>query len=194
MVVGCTLIFAMTENVLECAAVAGPFGMEDGHIPDASITVSSQFSNSLAPTRVRLNSQAESGTSGWCKGNLEIRRSGNQEVDPWIQVDLGFTSIITSVITQGYGDTSWVASFKVAYSGDGQEWTAVTNNGSSFPVNYDSNTQVTTSFPRAFQARFLRIVPTACTDDTQCICMRFEVVGCCACRCPVRRVPFITHV
>ncbi|XP_038060534.1 lactadherin-like [Patiria miniata] len=160
---------------LKCSK-GGPFGMEDGRIPDASITASSMWQNKTnhGPTRARLNLQAGS-ASAWCN-------TGASETHPWIQVDLGSNVIITGVITQGRWDGNyldWVTEFEVAYSDDGQEWTDVTDDESStpmkFPGNFDKNTHVTTTFPKALQARFLRILPTQW--ERHC-CMRFEVLGC----------------
>ncbi|XP_038060597.1 lactadherin-like [Patiria miniata] len=165
------------KDYLECSEV-GPFGMEDGRIPDASITASSIWENSagFVPARARLNLQDTSGGAGagWCNDGA------SDNTNPWIQADLGCNATITGVITQGRGDYhEWVTQFKVAYSNDGQEWTDVTDDGSSTPMkfsgNSDQNTQVTTTFPKAFQARFLRILPTQWS--TYC-CMRFEVLGC----------------
>ncbi|XP_038060527.1 lactadherin-like [Patiria miniata] len=164
------------KDVLECTEV-GPFGMEDGRIPDASITASSMWSNRAdhGPTRARLNLQVRGGAAAWCNDEAS-------DPDPWIQVDFGSNVIITGVITQGRGDGNWrqwVTEFKVAYSNDGQEWTDVTDDGSStpmkFPGNSDKNTRVTTTFPKAFQARFLRILPTQHHTHSS---MRFEVLGC----------------
>ncbi|XP_038066493.1 lactadherin-like [Patiria miniata] len=146
--------------------------MEDGRISDASITASSVLFNSAKylPTRARLETLA----GAWCN-------NGSSDANPWIQVDLGSHVTITGVITQGHGEgyTQWVTEFKVAYSDDGQEWTDVTDDGSStpkkFPRNSDGDTHVTTTFPGAFQARFLRILPTQW--NVYC-CMRFEVLGC----------------
>ncbi|XP_038060521.1 lactadherin-like [Patiria miniata] len=151
--------------------------MEDGRIPDASITVSSMWRNwaHFGPTRARLNLEATRGSAAWCN---------YRDPNPWVQVDLG-SVIITDVITQGRGDyiygnfDQWVTDFKVAFSDDGVDWTDVTNDGScspmKFPGNSDRNTHVTTTFPKAFQARFLRILPTRCHGHC---CMRFEVLGC----------------
>ncbi|XP_038058849.1 lactadherin-like [Patiria miniata] len=170
MVVGCTLIFAETDDVLECNE-AGPFGMEDGRIPDASITASS-YSTSYPPREGRLNFDDGSWRSGWCNAD-------RRELQPWIQVDLGCDGIITSVITQGMrGYSSTVISYRVAYSDDGREWTVLTNNGSVVYLrgSYNNDTAVTNTLPRAIRARFLRIYPRGYYVG---ICMRFEVVGCC---------------
>ncbi|XP_038052366.1 lactadherin-like [Patiria miniata] len=162
------------HDVLECSR-EGPFGMEDGRIPNESITASSVHPNraNFAPTRARLNLQVKGGAAAWCN-------VGHDETHPWIQLDLGSDATITGVITQGRGDhPDWVTEFKVAYSDDGQEWTDVIDNGSStpmkFPGNSDQNTHVTTTFPKAFRAWFLRILPT---QFHEYCCMRFEVLGC----------------
>ncbi|XP_038060063.1 lactadherin-like [Patiria miniata] len=166
------------KDVLECSE-AGPLGMEDRRIPNANITASSMWSNRAdhGPTRARLNLEVTSGSAAWCN-------AGPSETNPWIQVELGSNATITGVITQGRGTSNgdwpqWVTEFKVAYSHDGQEWTNVTDDGSctpmKFPGNSDQNTHVTTTFPKAFQARFLRILPKQ--YSVHC-CMRFEVLGC----------------
>ncbi|XP_038060533.1 EGF-like repeat and discoidin I-like domain-containing protein 3 [Patiria miniata] len=162
------------KDVLECSE-AGPLGMEDGRIPNASITASSFWGNLAdhAPRKARLNTEVYA--ASWVS-------AGSSDPNPWIQVDFGCIVIITSLITQGRGDQrdrQWVTEFQVAYSNDGQEWTNVNAEGESaptkFPGNSDRNTYVTTTFPKAFQARFLRILPTQWSVHCS---MRFEVIGC----------------
>ncbi|XP_038060028.1 lactadherin-like [Patiria miniata] len=166
-----------TKDVLDCSEV-GPLGMEDGRIPDASITASSFFYNlaNYAPHRARLNFQGGI-SSAWAS-------AGPSDPNPWIQVDFGTSVIVTGVITQGRGDSPYdnqlVSEFKVAYSNDGQEWTYVTAEGATSPRKFPGNlkghnSQVTTTFPKAFQAKFLRILPTKWGAHCS---MRFEVLGC----------------
>ncbi|XP_038060047.1 lactadherin-like [Patiria miniata] len=161
------------KDVLNCSEV-GPLGMEDHRIPDASITASSFWGNRAdhAPHRARLNFEGGLASS-WSS-------AGDSDPNPWIQVDLGCNVIITSLITQGRGDhDQWVTEFQVAYSDNGQEWTDVTAEGecapTKFPGNSDRNTHVTTTFPKAFHARFLRILPTQWSMHCS---MRFEILGC----------------
>ncbi|XP_038051445.1 lactadherin-like isoform X1 [Patiria miniata] len=156
---------------LECSE-AGPLGMEDGRIPDANITASTFWSNSAAwaPYRGRLNLEG----AAWLY-------AGSSDPNPWIQVDFGGRVIITGVITQGRPDNynQWVTEFQVAYSNDGQQWTDVTAEGESaptkFPGNSDRSNPVTTTFPKALQTRFLRILPTEWSAHCS---MRLEVLGC----------------
>lgn len=88
-------------------------GMENGQIPDSSITASSMYSNSYRPDQGRLYQQAESGGSGsWLAGT----NNNNQ----WFQVNFGGWTEVTRVCTQGrLNGANWVTKYKLAYSYDG---------------------------------------------------------------------------
>ena len=84
--------------------------MENGDIPDNNIRASSEYvsrSLSFLATKARLNA-AESG-SYWSPLS--------QNIEQWIQADIGYQTYVTGVVTQGDGGDSehdWVTSFKVS--------------------------------------------------------------------------------
>ncbi|XP_038047493.1 lactadherin-like [Patiria miniata] len=101
-------------------SVGGPLGMEDGRIPDESITASSFWRrHSTYSTRARLHTLGTA--AAWC--NVETEDSS------WIQVDFKGIVTITGLITQGRGDyhNSWVTEYQVTYSDDAQSWDHVTD-------------------------------------------------------------------
>ncbi|XP_022103672.1 lactadherin-like [Acanthaster planci] len=153
----------------------GPLGMEDGRIPDGSITASSFFSNdaNYAPPRARLNTQGF--PAAWAD-------AGQSDPNPWIQVDFNTFVYVTALITQGRGDPPYnvqrVTQYQVMFSDDGEAWSQESNEDGTptkFPGNIVIDSEVTTRFSRAIHTRFLRILPT---DWTSHCSMRFEVVGC----------------
>ncbi|XP_038047485.1 lactadherin-like [Patiria miniata] len=152
--------------------VEGPLGMEDGRIPDESITASSFYRNlpTYAPPRTRLYTQGSA--AAWCYDGSED--------SPWIQVNFNGTVTITGLITQGRGDryNQWVTEHQVSYSDDAQSWDQVTDAFGTqikFAGNSDRSTLVTARFPLALRTRILRIHPTAWNKHCS---MRFEVIGC----------------
>ena len=54
--------------------------------------------------------------------------AGADDKYQWWQVDLGKTTKITMVATQGGIDVEWVTSYFIAYSQDGQEFQTVAEN------------------------------------------------------------------
>ncbi|CAB4034681.1 venom prothrombin activator pseutarin-C non-catalytic subunit-like, partial [Paramuricea clavata] len=69
-----------------------PVGLEDGRIPDSSFSASSFFSSGNVKneaTKARLNDP----NGGW--------RAKDNEVEPWLQVDLLFLRLVTGFATRG---------------------------------------------------------------------------------------------
>ena len=100
-------------SITECTT---PLGMESGTIPDASITASTYMVTS----------------SGWNRLPQYARLGGNRfwasawnTQEPWIQVDLGSSYLVTGLLTEGkYGSEPyqyWVQNIKVkvGFSEDG---------------------------------------------------------------------------
>ena len=61
-------------------------GMEDGRIPDSTISASSFYSEGTHSNQVRLNSP-----SAWV--------AANNDPQPWVQVDLGKDAMIKKIAT-----------------------------------------------------------------------------------------------
>ena len=98
-------------------------GIEDGRIPDSALTASTVYSAVCAPMRARLNLAAASGKVGsWCV------KTNN--VNQWLQIDLGSPTTVTKVATQGRQDSSqWITSYSLSYSLAGSFWVQYTVRG-----------------------------------------------------------------
>ena len=96
-------------NFLGCVSA---LGVGNGEIPDAHITASSQLddNNRAALARLRLKKDG-SKQGGWS--------ALYNDFGQWIQVDLGGSTRVTRVATQGKnaGD-AWVVKYRLQYSED----------------------------------------------------------------------------
>ncbi|XP_011669610.1 lactadherin-like [Strongylocentrotus purpuratus] len=151
-------------------------GVEDGRIPDSSLTSSSVYQSqnpdAMAAYRGRLNAIGTDGeTTGWT--------AALDDQDKWIKVDLGKESVVTGVITQG-GENyiRWYTSLQISYSVDNQEWTYALEKecGSrrTYPGNLDGITPSTKLFPKPVVARYIRLHPFSGYYFGG---MRFEILG-----------------
>ncbi|XP_078660004.1 uncharacterized protein LOC144904743 [Branchiostoma floridae x Branchiostoma belcheri] len=164
--------FSRIVNAL-CTVCRSPLGMESGAIPDASITASSFWTDSIGyePYRGRLNGVA--GRGAWAARTSTIGQ--------WLQVDLGEMKTVTGAIIQGRNanhQAHWVTSYKLQYSVDGVSWTTYASSDSSeqvFPGNTDRNTPVTNLLDSPKVARFVRFLPQSYDGWMS---MRVEVLGC----------------
>ena len=77
-------------------------GVENGHIPDANFEASSNTNAVHYPAyKARLN-----GASVW---------SASSESVSWIQVDIGYSTSVSGLLTQGGGDEGgWITKLKVS--------------------------------------------------------------------------------
>ena len=85
--------------------------MQSGAISFDQITASSSWNNNLGANKSRLHSDKP-----WSVG------SGNEDLDQWLQIDLGveYTTNVTKVATQGSSVANqWVTEYKLDYSNDG---------------------------------------------------------------------------
>ncbi|XP_033111516.1 lactadherin-like [Anneissia japonica] len=155
-----------SENCLD------PLGVEDGSIPADQLTASSEWDPSHGSQRARLNTILNSeGIGAWsAKFN---------DLDQWIQVDLGTLKNVQGVITQGRNRyNQWVTSYEVRYSVNGNSFEVITDaNGqvAEFDGNSDQDTTVTNIFYTHVYAQFIRIHPISWHNH---ISLRFEVLGC----------------
>ncbi|XP_078606444.1 uncharacterized protein LOC144879090 [Branchiostoma floridae x Branchiostoma japonicum] len=163
----------MRVEVLGCKDIAAclePMGMEDGSIPDSSITASSVYDINHKTYHGRLNTLE--GRTAWVA-------SITLEAGQWLQVDLGGTSVVHGVITQGR-DThdQWVTSYKLQHSRSGRSWTTYTDTDGSdkiFTGNTDRRTPVTHILRPPVAAQYVRFVVQTWVLH---ISMRVEVLGC----------------
>ena len=87
--------------------------MDSGAITDAQISASSQWSNNYAASRARLHTRR----IGYQGGSWIARKN---DLNQWLQIDLGGYTTLTRVATQGRSDADqWVTKYKLQYSDDG---------------------------------------------------------------------------
>ena len=88
-------------------------GMENQAISDAQVTASSQMDNTHSAREARLHSKSDGNQRG---GWVALKNDLNQ----WLQVDLGTFTRVTRVATQGRdGYDQWVTKYRLQYSDDG---------------------------------------------------------------------------
>ena len=89
--------------------------MESGEISDAQISASSHWDNNHAAIQARLHfKQQGSKQGGWS--------ARTNDLNQWLQVDIGSYTTVTGVATQGRNSArwvQWVTKFKLQYSVDG---------------------------------------------------------------------------
>ena len=96
-------------NILGCV---GALGVENGEIPDVHITASSQLddNNGAALARLRLKKDGPK-QGGWS--------ALYNDFGQWIQVDLGGSTRVTRVATQGRNaHDAWVVKYRLQYGED----------------------------------------------------------------------------
>ncbi|XP_028416222.1 lactadherin-like [Dendronephthya gigantea] len=146
--------------------------MQIGKIPNTAITASSTFGNLeyYNPYFARLN---KTGSSCCWAPTAEGR------VGSWLQVDLGKKTAVTGFATQGtcYRGHQWAISYSIAYSNNGNNWTAYIETGTVkvFQGNKDQNSIVTHTFKNEIVARYIRVLPKSWKDYPS---MRLELYGC----------------
>ena len=87
--------------------------MDSGGITDAQISASSQWDNNHGASRARLHMQR----NGNQRGSWSARTN---DLNQWLQVDLGGYTTLTRVATQGRSDhDQWVTKYNLQYSDDG---------------------------------------------------------------------------
>ncbi|XP_038048201.1 neuropilin-1-like [Patiria miniata] len=149
--------------------IGGPLGMQNGAIPDSSITASSFYYYAIYyPRAARLNV----GSYGW-----QPRTPNGQ----WIQVDLGKPTAVTGLTMQGRYSTStyFVRAFSVQYSmtADSGDWSSLSNDvGQTVTFRVSSGAATNVTFPMVPLARYIRIFPSQWQGG--CYNLRFEVLGC----------------
>ncbi|XP_071801339.1 retinoschisin-like [Asterias amurensis] len=152
-------------------------GLEDGSIPDESLSASSNWEGRDKSTAAggRLNKTSPNTLiiGAWCP----MVSDTNQ----WIQVNLGYSTYVTGVLTQGRysGSPQWVTKYKVQFEPpspaclvDVKDQLGQTQ---IFNGNTDQNSIVEGRFFKPVLTVKIRIVPVKWTNF---ICMRFELLGC----------------
>lgn len=147
-------------------------GMENGVIPDSSITASHyKKANDFdrLPHYARLNRPRF-----W---------AAYRSLNPWIQVDLQDIIDVYGIMTQGYdGNHKYcVTKLQVQMGISVEELTNVANaNGTQvFDANTGPDTTAAIYWPMPIATRFIRIIPEECIRDGHpgtCV-LRFEILG-----------------
>ena len=98
-------------------------GLEDGRIQDSAMTASTIANNNHAAKLGRLNLVSVSSKAGaWC--------AKKNDVNQWLQIDLGTPTTVTKVATQGRQESSeWIPSYSLSYSLTGSYWVQYTVRG-----------------------------------------------------------------
>ena len=126
-------------------------GMESRELPDASITASSAQA-ARKPSAARLN-----GRESWAPAVA----NGEQ----YLQVDLGVTSTVTAVLTQGDAATNHcVTAYTLMTSLNGLDWVPVEDEAGNVKVfrgNADGHATQVNALPGKPTARFVRICPVS---------------------------------
>ncbi|XP_041453731.1 lactadherin-like [Lytechinus variegatus] len=152
-------------------------GVEDGRIPDSSLTSSSY--------RI-IDGFPLSAQNGRLNGGIDSNRNACwlavvDDPDKWVKIDVGKTSLITGIIVQGrYMMHRWVTSLKVSHSLDNNTWTFALEpqcEQKVFPANYDYDTPVTIVFNQPLTARYVRIHPLSWHRWNGDCGLRYEVLG-----------------
>ncbi|XP_071501550.1 lactadherin-like [Diadema antillarum] len=148
-------------------------GVEDGRIPDTSMSSSSTYSSGTLAQHGRLNIEPDS------EGTSAAWTPLDNDKDGWLKIDLGEEFMVTGVITQGRSnDYQWVTSMSISTSLDDIFWVftidPVSLGRKVYPANYDRNTQVTSSLPEPVRARYIRIHPVTFKKRAS---MRVEILG-----------------
>ncbi|XP_027046430.1 uncharacterized protein LOC113674157 [Pocillopora damicornis] len=148
-----------------------PLGMEDRRILSGRLRASSSYNYNHGPDRARLNIINGHGRTGAWVARL---RSANQ----WLQIDLGQSSIIKGIATQGRREANqYVRSYTLSYSRFGMRFKAYVSYGrvKVFRGNYDIYHTVGHKIMPAVKAQFVRIYPKSWYSY---IAMRVELYGC----------------
>ena len=101
-------------------------GMENQAISNAQVTASSQMDNTHSAREARLHSKADGYQRG---GWVALKNDLNQ----WLQVDLGTFTRVTRVATQGRdGYDQWVTKYRLQYSDNEDTFHSFKEIGSNF--------------------------------------------------------------
>ena len=114
-------------NAIECDKA---LGMENGLIADGQITASSYLSGSHEPFLARLHLKPVP------LGRIGAWASLYNDLNQWLQVDVGRQYNVSRIATQGREDIGqWVTKYKLQFSEDGVMFYNYTNDLAQIKVN-----------------------------------------------------------
>lgn len=130
-------------------------------IPDSQMTTTSHYL-SYYSYNGRLN-----GSSGWCAGSRD-------NPDDYLQIDMGAEYSVCAVATQGKSSGSYLTSYQLSFSTDGETWSTYQEDGQNkdFEANEDLNSIVHHSLITYEEARYVRFHPTSYSTWP---CVRVEI-------------------
>eukprot|EP00058_Branchiostoma_floridae_P011080 XP_002596568.1 hypothetical protein BRAFLDRAFT_98316 [Branchiostoma floridae] len=148
------------EDEEDCGDVTPPgfpLGLASRYIPDVFITASSEYKPEFAASQARHTPPTAPGYC-WVPSTVE---------DQWIQVYFGKTTNVTGVVISGGGSNwdlgSWVTSFTLAFSMDGDVWTPYGGIGKDvqkvFQGNRDRYNKVSRPLQVPVTSRYIRLYP-----------------------------------
>ncbi len=99
--------------------------MESGSLANTQITASSVLDGTTTPGQARLHFKADGNKAGgWS--------AGRNDLNQWLQVDLGSYTKVSRVATQGRnGYDQWVTKYRLHYSNDGVSFQVYKEPGAS---------------------------------------------------------------
>ena len=136
-------------------------GMENQAISNAQVTASSQMDNTHSAREARLHSKSDGNQRG---GWVALKNDLNQ----WLQVDLGTFTRVTRVATQGRdGYDQWVTKYRLQYSDNEDTFHSFKEIGSNFAkvwlLKFGKNYTIQYMYS-SHQHKFLKLIEasTAC--------------------------------
>lgn len=166
-----------TSSALDLSNCQVALGMQNGEIPDVSLTASSSIEPiRRGPTKARI--RLEKGDGAWCP-----KQQISSNAYEYLEIDLGLLKVITLVETQGrFGNgqgTEYTDQYRLEYQRelDGTWFRFKNRRGQEiFPGN--SNTYMTEmrEVQPAIIALKIRFVPVSTHPRT--VCLRVELYGC----------------
>ena len=89
--------------------------MQNGKLPDSSLSASSELNSAYGAENARLHFQPKSGPTRYGAWIPKV-----QDHSQWLEVDFGVETQVTRIATQGRQDASqWVKEYTLRYSTDG---------------------------------------------------------------------------
>ncbi|XP_022111299.1 retinoschisin-like [Acanthaster planci] len=155
-------------NIVECSAPK-PLGLSDGTIADSQISASSS-----QPTFNAQEARLFVG-DGWASESIDT--------NPWIEVDLGESTVVSGVVTEAYlyltGICQLVTKYRVAYqtqsSSDRVLVTDGKGNATLFKGNTECGNPVMNLFNGSVVARVVRVEPVEWRTK---VALKLELLGC----------------
>ncbi|XP_078346349.1 uncharacterized protein LOC144631708 isoform X1 [Oculina patagonica] len=148
------------------AVCVSPLGLTNKKLPNSALAASSEWDGGHGASNARLYH-----VSGWGRTGAWSAKLNNK--GQWIEVDLGETTKVTMVATQGrYDYDQWVKSYKVAYSKYGGHFVF---QNKVYDANTDRNSVIVNELIQPIEARFVRIYPETWNVH---ISMRMDLYGC----------------